>query len=122
MPISAAEQLIEVKDLASGYGKIGVLHGVNLAIGKGEVVALLGPNGAGKTTLLRTISGLLPATEGSIRLDGREVRGSDARDMVRAGVAHIIEGHRVFTQLSVTDNLLLAGYYVPRAERAARIE
>src|SRR3569832_1862614 len=122
VPISAAEALIEVKNLAGGYGKIGVQHGVNLAIGKGEVVALLGPNGAGKTTLLRTISGLLPATEGSIRLDGREVRGSDARDMGRAGVAHIIEGQRVFTQLSVTDNLLLAGYYVPRTERAARIE
>lgn len=122
MPISAAEALMEVKDLAGGYGKIVVLHGVDLAIGKGEVVALLGPNGAGKTTLLRTISGLLPASEGSIRFDGREVRGSDARDIVRAGVAHVIEGHRVFTQLSVTDNLLLAGYYVPRAERAARIE
>lgn len=122
MPISADEALLEVKDLAGGYGKIGVLHGVDLAIGKGEVVALLGPNGAGKTTLLRTISGLLPASEGSIRFDGREVRGSDARDIVRAGVAHVIEGHRVFTQLSVTDNLLLAGYYVPRAERAARIE
>jgi branched-chain amino acid transport system ATP-binding protein len=122
VPISADEALLEVKDLAGGYGKIGVLHGVDLAIGKGEVVALLGPNGAGKTTLLRTISGLLPASEGSIRFDGREVRGSDARDIVRAGVAHVIEGHRVFTQLSVTDNLLLAGYYVPRTERAARIE
>ncbi|MCW5688222.1 MAG: ATP-binding cassette domain-containing protein, partial [Pseudolabrys sp.] len=122
MPISAAESLIEVTDLTSGYGKIGVLHGVNLAIGKGEVVALLGPNGAGKTTLLRTISGLLPASEGTIRLDGHDVRGSDARAMVRAGVAHVIEGHRVFTQLSVTDNLLLAGYYVPRGERAVRIE
>lgn len=122
MPISAAESLIEVTDLTSGYGKIGVLHGVNLAIGKGEVVALLGPNGAGKTTLLRTISGLLPASEGTIRLDGRDVGGSDARAMVRAGVAHVIEGHRVFTQLSVTDNLLLAGYYVPRGERAVRIE
>jgi branched-chain amino acid transport system ATP-binding protein len=122
VPISADEALLEVKDLAGGYGKIGVLHGVDLAIGRGEVVALLGPNGAGKTTLLRTISGLLPASEGSIRFDGREVRGSDARDIVRAGVAHVIEGHRVFTQLSVTDNLLLAGYYVPRAERAARIE
>jgi branched-chain amino acid transport system ATP-binding protein len=113
---------MEVKDLTGGYGKIGVLHGVNLAIGQGEIVALLGPNGAGKTTLLRTISGLLPASEGSIRFDGREVRGSDAREIVRAGVAHVIEGHRVFTQLSVTDNLLLAGYFVPRAERAARIE
>ena len=99
-----------------------LLEDVSFRVGDGAKVALVGANGAGKTTLLRTISGLLPASDGSIRLDGREVRGSDARDMVRAGVAHIIEGHRVFTQLSVTDNLLLAGYYVPRAERAARIE
>ncbi len=60
MPISAAEPLLNVADLATGYGKIGVLHGVNVTINAGEVVALLGPNGAGKTTLLRAISGLLP--------------------------------------------------------------
>jgi branched-chain amino acid transport system ATP-binding protein len=114
--------LLVLEDIRKNFGAIEALKGISFTIGKGEVVALLGPNGAGKTTLLRTISGLLPASEGSIRFDGREVRGSDARDIVRAGVAHVIEGHRVFTQLSVTDNLLLAGYYVPRTERAARIE
>jgi branched-chain amino acid transport system ATP-binding protein len=114
--------VLEVRGLDAGYGDLAVVRGLDLEVAEGEVVVLLGPNGAGKTTLLRTISGLLPASEGSIRFDGREVRGSDARDIVRAGVAHVIEGHRVFTQLSVTDNLLLAGYYVPRAERAARIE
>ncbi|HZY22202.1 MAG TPA: ATP-binding cassette domain-containing protein, partial [Beijerinckiaceae bacterium] len=61
MPTSAAEALLQVQGVDAGYGKIGVLHGVDLAIAAGEVVALLGPNGAGKTTLLRAISGLLPA-------------------------------------------------------------
>ena len=60
MPISAAEPLLEVAGLSTGYGKIGVLHGIDLTVGAGEVVALLGPNGAGKTTLLRAVSGLLP--------------------------------------------------------------
>ena len=65
MPISAAETLLDVRGLDSGYGKIGILHGVTMRISAGEVVALLGPNGAGKTTLLRTVSGLLPYVIGA---------------------------------------------------------
>jgi len=121
MPISAAEPLLTVAGLAAGYGKIGVLHGITMRIDAGEVVALLGPNGAGKTTLLRAISGLLPWS-GNIRFDGRDLTGTGPRETVKAGLAHVIEGHRVFTQLSVTDNLLLAGYDVPRSERATRVE
>ena len=122
MPTSAAETLLQVQGLDAGYGKIGVLHGVDLAIAAGEVVALLGPNGAGKTTLLRAVSGLLPATAGAIRFAGRDLRGLSTRDIVQCGLAHVIEGHRVFTQLSVTDNLLLAGFDLDRSERAARVE
>ena len=85
-----------------------MLHGVDLHVAPGEVVALLGPNGAGKTTLLRAISGLLPATAGSVRFAGRDMTGATPRATVRAGLVHVIEGHRVFTQISVTDNLLLA--------------
>jgi branched-chain amino acid transport system ATP-binding protein len=121
MPISAAEPLLQVAGLASGYGKIAVLRGVDLTVGAGEVVALLGPNGAGKTTLLRAVSGLLPWS-GSIRFDGRDLFGASARDAVRAGLVHVVEGHRVFTQLAVADNLLLAAYDLPRGERAARVE
>jgi branched-chain amino acid transport system ATP-binding protein len=121
MLISAAEPLLDVAGLSTGYGKIGVLHGVDLQVGAGEVVALLGPNGAGKTTLLRAVSGLLPWS-GSVRFGGRDLTGTSPRDTVKAGLVHVIEGHRVFTQLSVFDNLLLAAYDLPRGERSARVE
>jgi branched-chain amino acid transport system ATP-binding protein len=121
MPILAADRLLDIADLSTGYGKIGVLRGIDLNIGTGEVVALLGPNGAGKTTLLRAVSGLLPWS-GSVRFAGRDLAGASPRDTVKAGIAHVIEGHRVFTQLTVSDNLLLAAYDLPRGERAARVE
>jgi branched-chain amino acid transport system ATP-binding protein len=122
VPISAGEPLLEIEGLEAGYGKIAVLHGVGLHVGHGEIVTLLGPNGAGKTTLLRAISGLLPITAGSVRFDGGELRGAEPREISRLGLAHVIEGHRVFTQQTVADNLLLAGYNLPRRERHARIE
>ena len=122
MPISAREPLLAIKGLRAGYGRIGVLHEVDLTIGQGEVVALLGPNGAGKTTLLRAVSGLLPWEAGSVTFAGHDLRGAGPRETARRGLVHVIEGHRVFTQLSVTDNLLLAGYDLPRGERLTRID
>jgi len=121
MPTLAAESLLQTSALYAGYGKIRVLHGVNLTVGAGEIVALLGPNGAGKTTLLRALSGLLPWS-GSVRFAGRDLTGASPRAVVKAGLAHVIEGHRVFTHLVVIDNLLLAGYDLPRGERAVRVE
>ena len=122
MPISAAEALLDVRDLDAGYGKIAVLHRVSMQVRPGEVVALVGPNGAGKTTLLRAISGLLPWTGGDVTFAESSLAGAGPRETARAGLVHVIEGHRVFTQQSVYDNLLLAGYDVPRTERAARID
>jgi len=121
MPTLAAEPLLQTSALTAGYGKIRVLHGVDLMVGAGEIVALLGPNGAGKTTLLRALSGLLPWS-GNVRFAGRDLTSASPRAAVKAGLAHVIEGHRVFTQLVVLDNLLLAGYDLPRGERAARVE
>jgi branched-chain amino acid transport system ATP-binding protein len=121
VPISAPEPLLEITGLSSGYGKIGVLRGIDLRVGAGEAVALLGPNGAGKTTLLRAISGLLPRS-GDIRFAGKDMTGASPRDTVQAGLVHVVEGHRVFTQLSVFDNLLLAGYGMKRDERAAQVD
>jgi branched-chain amino acid transport system ATP-binding protein len=119
---SAPEPLLAVAALESGYGKIRVLHGIDFQVAAGEVVALLGPNGAGKSTMLRALSGLLPVNAGYVRFDGRDITNATPRESARAGLIHVIEGHRVFTQLSVTDNLLLAGYDLNRGERAARIE
>jgi branched-chain amino acid transport system ATP-binding protein len=121
MPISAAEPLLRVAGLSAGYGKIGVLRGIDLTVGVGEVVALLGPNGAGKTTLLRAVSGLLPCS-GEVRFAGRDLGGAGPRETVRAGLVQVLEGHRVFTRLTAWDNLLLAAYDLPRGERAARVD
>jgi branched-chain amino acid transport system ATP-binding protein len=122
VPISAAEPLLAIGGLEAGYGKIAVLHGVDLTVGKAEIVALLGPNGAGKTTLLRAVSGLLPLNAGRIEFAGGDMSGASPRETARAGLVHVVEGHRIFTQLSVADNLLLAAYDLPRRERAGRVE
>jgi branched-chain amino acid transport system ATP-binding protein len=119
---SVAEPLLAVSALQSGYGKIRVLHGIDFQMSAGEVVALLGPNGAGKSTMLRALSGLLPVYAGEVRFGGRDITNATPREAARAGLVHVIEGHRVFTQISVADNLLLAGYDLSRGERAARIE
>jgi branched-chain amino acid transport system ATP-binding protein len=121
VPISAPEPLLQVGGLSAGYGKIVVLRDIALSVGAGEAVALLGPNGAGKTTLLRALSGLLPRT-GHVRFAGRDMADAKPREAVRAGMAHVVEGHRVFTQLSVFDNLLLAGYGLPRDVRASQVD
>ncbi len=122
MPISAVESLLTVRDLSAGYGKVGVLHGIDFEVVPGEIVALLGPNGAGKTTLLRALSNLLEWTAGSATFAGRDLKAISARDAVRAGLVHVVEGHRVFTRLSVIDNVILAGYNLPRRQRAARVD
>ena len=122
MPTSVVEPLLAVARLESGHGKIRVLHGIDLHVSAGEVVALLGPNGAGKTTLLRALSGLLPVNSGYVLFGGRDIANATPRQTAREGLVHVIEGHRVFTQLSVTDNLLLAAYDLPRGDRAARLE
>jgi branched-chain amino acid transport system ATP-binding protein len=121
VPTSAREPLLEVAGLSAGYGKIVVLRDVALTVGAGEAVALLGPNGAGKTTLLRAVSGLLPRS-GQVKFGGRDMAGAGPGDTVKAGLVHVVEGHRVFTQLSVFDNLLLAGYGLPKAELARQVE
>ena len=121
MPISDPEPLLRVTGLSAGYGNISVLNGIDLTVGAGEIVALLGPNGAGKSTLLKAISGLLPRT-GQIRFAGKDMGDAGPRDTVRAGLVHVVEGHRVFNSLSVFDNLLLAGYGLPRQQLTVQVE
>jgi branched-chain amino acid transport system ATP-binding protein len=100
--------LLEVQGLTTGYGKVEVVHELDLAVPRGSVVALLGANGAGKTTTLRALSGTLPIRRGTIRLQGRRLHGLSAHQIARRGVTLIPEGRGVFPGLSVSDNLAIA--------------
>nr|WP_203615614.1 ABC transporter ATP-binding protein [Streptomyces sp. SID13726] len=99
--------MLALRDIRAAHDGITVLHGVDLDVRAGQVVALLGPNGAGKTTTLRVAAGLHPARSGRLLLGGRDVTGADPRDLARAGVCLIPEGRGVFPNLSVRDNLLM---------------
>jgi branched-chain amino acid transport system ATP-binding protein len=97
-----------VRALRAGYGSIEVLHGVDLDVPAGSVVAVLGPNGAGKTTLLSVLAGLHPAARGRIALAGRRVNGARADDLARAGVCLVPEGRGIFANLTVQEHLRMA--------------
>jgi branched-chain amino acid transport system ATP-binding protein len=103
-----ADALLDVVGLSTGYGPLEVIHGTDLRIRPGELVALIGPNGAGKTTLLQAIAGLLPAWEGRVILAGRDVTGLDARHRARVGISLVAEGRQLFPGLTVRENLTLA--------------
>jgi ABC-type branched-subunit amino acid transport system ATPase component len=106
-PRGGSGTLLEVKGIAARYGAFHALHDVSFSVAAGEVVTLLGANGAGKTTTARAISGMLPVSAGEIWFAGRRVDGLRAHDIVRLGVAHCMEGRRVFGDLTVEENLLL---------------
>jgi branched-chain amino acid transport system ATP-binding protein len=97
--------LLSVRGLRAAYGPIEVLHGVDLEVPAGSVVAILGPNGAGKTTLLSVLAGLLPATSGTILLAGRRINGARADDLARAGLCLVPEGRGIFANLTVHEHL-----------------
>ena len=99
--------ILEVKGIAAQYGAFRALHDVSFSVAAGEVLALLGANGAGKTTTARTINGMLPISAGEIWFDGQRVDGRSAHQIVRLGVAHCMEGRRIFADLTVEENLVL---------------
>jgi branched-chain amino acid transport system ATP-binding protein len=102
--------LLKIESLHAGYGDVPVLWGVDIAVTRGEIACLVGSNGAGKTTLMRTISGLIPATKGSIVFDGKALEGAEPEQVLAAGLAHVPEGRRLFSAMSVRDNLLMGAY------------
>ena len=101
--------LLRIEDLTASYGAVRALHGVDLEVGEGQVVALLGPNGAGKTTTLRAVCGMV-RTGGRIALGGCVLTGLSTEKVVRLGVAHVPEGRGTFAGLTVEENLRLGGY------------
>jgi branched-chain amino acid transport system ATP-binding protein len=112
-----AEALLEVRGLRVGYGRIEVVHGVDLDVTEGRVLALLGANGAGKTTTLRAILGHLRPSGGQVRLAGASIAGSPAHRISRRGVAVVPEGRRVFKSLTVRENLRMGAFARGRAGR-----
>ena len=105
-----SEPLIELRGVRAAYGTIEVLHGIDLAVMPGQVMALLGPNGAGKTTTLAVASGQLAPTGGQLMVAGRDVTGVSPEDLARRGLTTIPEGKGIFPNLTVRENLVMATY------------
>src|SRR5947209_11067664 len=100
--------LLELEGIRAGYGGIEILHGVDLAVSAGQVVALLGPNGAGKSTTVKVCSGLVRPTAGALRVAGSDVTGATSDQLARLGVCTIPEGRGIFPNLTVRENLWVA--------------
>ena len=117
---------LAVRDLVAGYGEVRALDKVTITAAAASITAVLGANGAGKTTLLRTVSGMVRPRSGRVLLDGADQAGRSPENMVRAGIAHIPEGHGVIAELTVEENLRLGGMSWPgltsrRADLAAAL-
>ena len=101
--------MLVIKDLHVAYGRVRVIHGVSLSVEKGQIVSIIGSNGAGKTTLLNTISGVVPRISGSIELNGVQIPGA-VHKVVSSGIIQVPEGRKVFSELTVYENLQMGGY------------
>lgn len=111
--------ILVVEDVQAAYGPVQILNSVSLHIDAGEIVALIGANGAGKSTLLFSLFGAPPITQGSIRLEGEEIRAMATHQIARKGVSLVPEGRRVFSSMTVEDNLIMGA--VPVAGRHADV-
>lgn len=114
--------LLEVKGLKSSYGRIEALHGIDLSVNKGELVALVGANGAGKTTFLRAVSGVQGITGGAIRYAGQDITRVSPQKRVSLGISQVPEGRQVFGPLTVEDNLRLGAFKRRGDDPAADLE
>jgi branched-chain amino acid transport system ATP-binding protein len=112
--------MLEINNAHAYYGHVHALKGVSLRVGQGEIVALIGANGAGKSTTLRAVSGLLKLREGEIKIAGKSITGVPAHDVVYLGVSHSPEGRKIFSTLTVNENLNMGAYALGNAK--AKIE
>jgi branched-chain amino acid transport system ATP-binding protein len=120
--MSSLEPLLSVSGLYAGYGPVEVLRGVDLHVGRGEIVALLGSNGAGKTTLNNTMSGIYPARQGRIIFDGIDLTNQHYSAVVKAGLIQVPEGRKIFPNLTVLENLELGSFTRARANRQQNLQ
>jgi branched-chain amino acid transport system ATP-binding protein len=111
--------MLEVSDLAAGYGRIPILGGVSFSIAPGEFVGVLGHNGMGKTTLLRALMGYIPATAGRVMLEGADITKAEPYRRARSGIGYVPQGREIFPALSVRDNLRMGAVGRPKEEDAA---
>ncbi|WP_246002571.1 ABC transporter ATP-binding protein [Allorhizocola rhizosphaerae] len=122
----ASVPLLELRGIEVGYGRAApVLRGLTVQVPAGAIVCLVGPNGAGKSTVLKVASGLLRPQSGQIILDGQDVTGQGPQQMLACGLAHVLQGHSVFREMTVAENVLLGGYTIKDkavvTERAERV-
>jgi branched-chain amino acid transport system ATP-binding protein len=107
----ASDYLLELTDIEAGYGRAAlVLRGLTVRVPPGTVVCLVGPNGAGKSTVLKVASGMLRPRAGRILVDGHDVTGQTPQQLLRAGLAHVLQGHSVFREMTVEENVRLGAY------------
>lgn len=116
---TAGGATLEARGLVAGFGAATVLHGVDVSVGSGEVVAILGLNGAGKSVTLKVLAGLIPARAGSVQLDGDDITTLTPEQRVGRGMGHVLQGRHVFGELSVEQNLRLGAYLLRRKDAAA---
>lgn len=105
-----AEPMLKIDNIDVYYGAIHALKGISLTVNKGEIVTLIGANGAGKSTALRTISGLLKPKNGKISFEGQEITGVKAHEIVKLGISQVPEGRRIFTEMTVIENLDMGAF------------
>lgn len=103
--------MLKLEKVNTYYGRIQALRDISLEVTEGEIVAVIGPNGAGKTTLMNTISGVVPARNGKITIDGRSIASLSPENIVRLGISQVPERRQVFSTMSVMDNLILGAYH-----------
>lgn len=107
---AAARVVLDASDVVTGYGEVDILHGVSIAVHRGEMVAVIGPNGAGKSTLLRAIFGLLPLRAGKVFLSGTDVSGEQPDRLVRKGLCYVPQVDNVFPSLTIQENLEMGAF------------